>query len=33
MEKNEEKFLYFQEAKAGSNVAADEVAMYPLSSF
>ena len=33
MEKNEEKFLYFQEAKAGGTVAADEVAMYPLSSF
>lgn len=33
MEKNEEKFLYFQEAKAGANVDADEVAMYPLSSF
>ena len=32
-EKNEEKFLYFQEAKAGANVDADEVAMYPLSSF
>ncbi len=33
MEKHVEKFFYFQEAKAGSNVAADEVAMYKVSDF
>ena len=33
MEKNVEKFFYFQEAKAGGSVAADEVAMYKVSDF
>ena len=33
MEKSQEKFLFFQETASGGTVAADDVAMWPASSF